>query len=562
MTETLTQYDVPVPMPDGTLLDAVVVRPVTDAPVPVLLVRSPYPLADLRFEVDLTGVVARGLALVTVSLRGTGASQGTFHPWRDDERDGAETIAWCAQQPWADGRVVTMGRSYVAHTQLYAAGGAPSALRAMVTGVVPSDPRDLTYTGGALNLGSSLGWAAGMAGNALGRRAAAGEDVTDLQQAWGRLIGGFPAAFWTTPLTDVPVLDELFPAWREWAEHADDDAHWQALRLPDRPALPTFTVAGWHDLFRDGSLREFAREPRHPASRLVVGPWSHGGAGRSLGDVDHGPTASGAAIGLDAQLLDFLVTHLGDDAPPPPAAPVSVFVTGADEWTQHATWPPPGTVDTDLHLHTGRLAAAPATGDQQPSRFTFDPRDPVPTRGGATLLPTGEGAGMCGSVDQRPLDARTDVLRFVGDPLDAPLTVLGPVRLTLHAATSAADTDWTAKLVDVHPDGTALNIADGILRARHRDPAHPALLPPDVPHELVVELGAVGHRFRPGHRVRLDVSSSNFPRFDRNPGTGAPAASVAETDYVTAQQQVLHDAAHPSRLTLPVLPGEATDATG
>lgn len=556
-TSTTTQYDVPVPMPDGTVLRAVVVRPVTDDPVPVVLVRSPYPLADARFEVDLMGLAARGLALVLVSLRGTGASEGTFRPWRDDAADGVATIAWCARQPWSDGRVATLGRSYVAHTQLYAAGGAPPALRAMVTGVVPTDPRLLTYTGGALNLGSTLAWAAGMAGVNLGRRAAAGEDVSALQDAWGRLMGGFPDAYATTPLTDVPVLDELFPAWREWLEHPDDDDHWRALELPDRPAVPTFVVAGWHDIFRDGSLREFAREPRHPASRLVVGPWSHGAPNRSLGDVDHGAAASGAAIGLDGQLLDFLAAHLRDDAPGDAGpTPVSVFVTGADEWTQHASWPPPAT-DTHLHLHPGRLSADAPAADVEPSRFTFDPHDPVPTLGGANLMPTGEAAGMCGSVDQRPLDARTDVLRFVGDALAEPVTVIGPVRLTLHAATSAADTDWTAKLVDVHPDGTALNVVDGVLRARHRDPAHPTLLPAGEVHELVVELGAVGHRFRAGHRIRLDVSSSNFPRFDRNPGTGAPGGTTPASAFVVAHQQVRHDAAHPSRLTLPVVPSGA-----
>ncbi|SFK19500.1 CocE/NonD family hydrolase [Cellulomonas sp. KH9] len=549
---TRTDHDVPVPMRDGTVLRAVVVRPLVDEPVPVVLLRSPYPLADARFETDLMGLAERGLALVMVALRGTGASDGVFYPWADDQRDGVDTIAWCAEQEWSNGRVATTGRSYVAQTQLYAAGGAPPALRAMVTGVVPSDPWSLTYTGGALNLGSTLGWAAAMAGVPLARRAAAGEDVTRLQEEWAALLGGFPAGFATTPLTDVPVLDELFPAWRDWAEHAHLDDYWRAHALPDRPALPTFVVAGWHDVFRDLSLREFAREPRHPGSRLVVGPWSHGPAGRSLGDVDHGPAASGAAIGLDAQILDFLAAHLASDDVPVPDAPVQVFVTGANVWTHHATWPPAAR-DVDLHLHPGALAAGPAADGTPPSRYVFDPRDPVPTRGGNTLLPQGDAAGMCGSVDQRPLDARTDVLRFVGDPLPAPVRVIGTVRLTLHAATSAADTDWTAKLVDVHPDGTALNLVDGILRASRQDPAHPALLTPDEPHELVVELGAVGHEFAAGHRIRLDVSSSSFPRFDRNPGTGAPAASVAEADFVVAHQRVLHDAAHLSRLTLPVV---------
>ena len=549
---TRTDHDVPVPMRDGTVLRAVVTRPLVEDPVPVVLLRSPYPLADARFEVDLLGLAERGLALVMVSLRGTGASDGEFYPWRDDERDGVDTIAWCAAQEWADGRVATLGRSYVAQTQLYAAGGAPAALRAMVTGVVPSDPWSLTYTGGALNLGSAMGWAVGMSGVPLARRAEAGEDMTRLQQAWGALAGGLPAGFATTPLTDVPVLGELFPAWRDWLDHPQVDAYWEQYALPDRPAVPTFVVAGWHDVFRDLSLREFTREPRHPGSRLVVGPWSHGAAGRSLGAVDHGASASGPAIGLDAQLLDFLAAHLGSDDVPVPDAPVQVFVTGANVWTQHATWPPPAD-DLELYLHPGALAADPAPAGTPASRYVFDPSDPVPTLGGPTLLPQGEAAGMCGSVDQRPLDARTDVLRFVGEPLSAPLRVVGTVRLTLHAATSAADTDWTAKLVDVHPDGTALNLVDGVLRASRRDPARPELLTPDEPHELVVELGAVGHELAVGHRLRLDVSSSNFPRFDRNPGTGAPAATVAEADFVVAHQQVLHDATHRSRLTLPVV---------
>ncbi|MDM8083303.1 CocE/NonD family hydrolase [Cellulomonas cellasea] len=542
---------VPIPLTDGSTLRATVHRPATDEPVPVVLALTPYPIDAARQEMGESELVARGLAVVVVALRGTGASEGAFVPWQGHVEDAHAVIEWCARQPWSSGSVVGWGRSYLAQTQLYLASTGHPALRAMHLGVCPGDPVGIIYRGGAVVLGSALNWATAMTRGELMRAAARGEDVSAELVEWEALAADPDAAARTAPLAGFPLLNRRFPAWRDWMTHPAGDPWWRQWALPPRPAVPTMFVAGWHDLFRDLTLREFTTA-QHPDSRLVVGPWGHGLPAQAMGEVDYGRAAARGAEQAGADGVEFLVAH-ATGAPDDVTGPrVRVFVMGENAWRDLDTWPPRDTVSTTWHLAPGgRLASEAADGSAEPSTFVFDPRDPVLTIGGPNLFARGDTARGTGQWDQRPLDHRPDVLRFMSPPLDEDVTVIGDVVVRLWAATDALDTDWTAKLVDVHPDGTALAVLDGISRVRE---VLGELVPPGEVREVAVELGATAHTFRAGHRLRLDVSSSNFPRFDPNPGTGAGAGVTARSKFRVAHQRVRHDAAHPSRLVLPVAP--------
>ncbi|NCT92484.1 CocE/NonD family hydrolase [Cellulomonas sp. APG4] len=559
---SLTEHDVPVPLRDGTVLRAVVTRPADGAPAPVLLMRSPYPLEGTRFDVDPWGVLRRGLALVRVSHRGTGASAGGFEPWRDDAADGADVISWCAAQPWSSGDVVTYGRSYLAQTQLFAAGERPPALRAMGLGVCPGDPYDVVHQDGALLLGSGLGWALAQAGGGLARAAARGEADDAGLARWRRAMADFDTIVAGDGPADLPtaVLDVGLPSWRAWVDHPARDDWWAARALPVRDPLPSFYVGGWHDIFVRGTLAQFERS-RHPASRLVVGPWGHGPGLASLGEVHHGLEADALGLGLEAEMLDALAGWVRDEPTDPPAdPPVRLFLMGAGRWIGTRAWPPPESRDRTYFLHgDGTLAVEPPAVGAPPVTYVHDPSDPVPTLGGPNLFLRGEAAYGTGSWDQRAKDARPDVVRFETAPLEADLDVVGVVRLSLVASTSARDADWCATLVDVHPDGRALNVVDGVVRARFAtSDTHETLLEPDVAHRLEIEVGPTAQRFAAGHRLRVDVASSNHPRFDVNPGTGGTWAHTPRAEHVVAHQRVHvdHDAA--SYLTLPVLDVEET----
>ncbi|MCC2317928.1 CocE/NonD family hydrolase [Cellulomonas chengniuliangii] len=558
----------PITLPDGTTLRATVHRPETTRPAPVVLALTPYPVDAARQEMGESELVARGLAVVVVALRGTGASEGVFVPWARHAEDAHAVVDWCARQPWASGAVVGWGRSYLAQAQLYLASTGHPALRAMHLGVCPGDPVEIIYRGGAVVLGSALGWATAMTRGELMRAAARGEDVTAELEEWEALASDPDAAARTAPLADVPLLARRFPAWREWMTHPASDPWWGQWALPPRHAVPTLFVAGWHDIFRDLTLRQFA-EAQHPGSRLVVGPWGHGAPAQAMGEVDYGRAAARGAEQLGAEAVEFLVAHAtappADTAPadatPADAAPafgavtgprVRVFVMGENTWRDLAEWPPADTVPTPWHLAPGgTLQPDPVHGEAEPSTFVHDPADPVPTIGGPNLFPRGDAARATGPWDQRPLDGRADVLRFVSAPLAADLTVIGDVVAHLCAATDALDADWAAKLVDVHPDGTALPVLDGISRARE---VLGELVPPGEVREVAVDLGATAHTFLAGHRLRVDVSSSNFPRFDPNPGTGEGTGVTARSAFRVAHQQVRHDGRHASRIVLPVAP--------
>lgn len=522
---------------DGVTLVGNAIRP-AQGTCPVLLVRTPYPLTDLRFQVDVAEVTRRGLGIVMVNHRGTGNSTGTFEPWVDDAVDGHACIDWCATQPWSTGAVVTHGRSYVAQTQLYAAGTGHPALRAMSVEVCPSDPYDIVYTAGALRLGFAANWAVQQA--LLARATMNGGSQLEPSPAD---VGDPVETLLAQPSPSLGDLDPYFPHWGAWMGHPTRDSWWAQRALPDRTPIPTLFLAGWHDVFLANTIREFNRSP-HPESRLIVGPWDHDNPKRALGAVDYGPSAGAGA--LDAATMDFLAAHaFGREEAPRPK--VTYFVMGSNQWQTCDQWPPPKAAQRWHLASDGALSTAAPTSPGQ-AEFTFDPHHPTPTIGGANLFARGSAAEGAGSWDQRALDGRNDLVRFDTPPLASAVDAIGAVRVSLYASTTAADADWTAKLVDIGPDGRALNIADGIVRQRYASGALEPLPPGEV-HRFDIELGPTAHCFLPDHRIRLEIASANFPRFDLNPGTGSSFITTPSDDYLTARQTIHFGPDQPSVLS-------------
>jgi len=534
-----------VPMRDGTLLAADLVTVDDGVARPALLVRTSYSRAASRAAEDPVGLAHLGWAVVIQDVRGRFDSEGEFDPFRQEGPDGADTIAWCAAQPWCNGQVATWGASYLGATQMRAALERPPALVAMSPWVTSGWQDDgWTYEGGALQLGFVMPWAVMMAASnpratpaQLTKAVAAGGDWDRLYK---RALGRHPAK-------------ALFPPFAAWIA-ADRDAHWapaattKALR---RVATPGFFVAGWFDIFCDASLRtwqtlrESAATPQaRAAQRIVVGPWTHAGLFQdATPEMMFGAAANGMAQDVRGEALRFLRSCV-DGVQPEGGA--KVFVMGAGEWREYDAWPPRSTpaewyLDATDGANSLRGDGVLRRDPGIPGRdsFVYDPRDPVPTRGGRTLGPF---LPFPGPVDQRPVEARDDVLVYTSALLDRSITIVGDVTATIRFASSAPSADVTVKLVDVHPDGRAMNVVDSVRRQSFT---------PGRPRNVTVVVGSTAIEFPKGHRIRVEVSSSNFPRLDRNPSRAEHWGDATTLERAT--QTVVRGGARGSRITLPVV---------
>ncbi len=531
--------------------------------------RTPYSKNVESVNARLRELASKGYVAIAQDTRGRYASEGVAVP-HDEAEDGYDTIEWVAALPYVNGRVGMMGSSYVATTQLTAAGQAPPHLVAIAPSSSYTSRYDMVYQGGAFYLSDGLGWNLGQAADVRRRRAGATfkerdgpigltpDERAELRSSW----------LWHLPLRSLDVLDlpELAPGYRWMLEHPSYDAWWETYDIGlrhDRFEVPALHVTGWYDTLLEGTLENFrglrahaAAEAARRGQRIVVGPWTHSGPtleSTRIGEVDFGPEA-----GMDyASLLERWYDHwLRDgDASVMDLGPVRIFVMGINEWRDEETWPLARALETPFYLHgtgaagasidDGRLDAERPTESEPPDRYVYDPADPVATEasGGYSRAP----------YDPTPLAAREDVLVYTSAPLQEALEVTGYVELVLWVSSSAPDTDFTGKLIDVAPDGTARMLTDGILRARYRNgPRRPELLAPGEPVELRIDLLATSNVFLPGHRIRVEVSSSNFPRFDRNPNTGGDFGTDAEVRV--ARQTIYHDRERPSHVLLPVVP--------
>ncbi|HYK67064.1 MAG TPA: CocE/NonD family hydrolase [Streptosporangiaceae bacterium] len=563
------EHNVAMPMRDGTLLRADIYRPAQGTPFPALLVRTPYGEPSVRTAPVLPAIDA-GFAVVLQYCRGTGTSDGDFTPFESESDDGVDSIEWCARQDWCDGRVGMWGASYVGMVQLAAAVQAPSALKCLLPIVTPADYYGgLAYRQGAFQLGQLLAWYTMKSAQTLGYRALAGEDVSADGPELAAHVADIANHYRYLPAREMPAVSRIIPGWQRWLDHDRYDQYWREVSYAARRhriTTPALHVGGWFDLFLGGTLDNYqtlrssaATEHARRHQALIVGPWTHGDQTGTAGELHFGMASSAQAIGLEQLQVGFLRTFINGEERERGALRVKLFVMGDNVWRDEEDWPLARTVWTRWYLHAdGGLSPEAPPADAPASRYRYDPADPVPTAGGPTLIPAspdGSVSWMAGPRDQRAIEARSDVLSFTSDVLPEDLEVTGPLVVTLHAATSAADTDFTARLVDVWPDGRAIGIADGIVRARYRDGSgQPAPVTPGRVYDYSIDMIGTSQVFKTGHRVRVDIASSNFPCFDRNPGNGAPAATATERDFVIAEQTMCHDAAHPSFITLPVIP--------
>jgi len=576
--DILIQKNISVRMRDGVELATDVYRVASARNLPVLLKRHPYNKEDpaaLNSTLDIPRVVQSGYAVVIQDTRGRYRSGGTFNPLFDEATDGADTISWAASQPWSSGRVGMFGASYTAATQWLAATQAPDALKAIAPRVTAADYHEgWNYQGGAFQLGFSLHWtlfplALGEVLRAIDSQRTGGDALLEAAHA----IDSSALLFSRTPLVDLPELNELAPYYFDWLAHPSYDGYWRGIaprEQYERVTVPSLNIGGWFDCFLGGTLEAYcgmkarggtpeAREPR-----LLIGPWSHANISGNFPERSFGWLSSASGVDLTGHHLRWFDYFLkGSDNGIGDEPPVTLFVMGANAWRTEQDWPLPDTKFIPYYLHSnGRANSSAGDGQLSPTppsqepadAYRYDPLNPVPTVGGATFLP-GFGLGInAGPIDQRQLESREDVLCFTTSPLTRPLEVTGPIELVLFVSSSAPDTDFTGKLVDVHPNGRAEILTDGILRARYRDSlTDPSDLQPDTIYELRIDLWATANVFGVGHRLRLDVSSSNFPKFDRNTNTGGIIAEETEADMRPAINRVHHDGAHPSHVILPII---------
>jgi putative CocE/NonD family hydrolase len=560
---TIAVEDVRVPLRDGLVLHADLYRPAGAGRHPVLVLRNPYDrrVAQSYLYAHPSWYAAQGYAVLVQDVRGRWGSGGRFDPLVNEGRDGADTVAWAAEQPWSNGRVGLYGFSYPAMSQLLAAAEHPQGLRAAVPALAPSQLRaGWLYDGGAFALAFALGWAIEL-GIDQARRRSPGLEAELLA------VAADPRPWFTSrPLRELPLFrrNHICDFYFDWIEHETDGAWWSERQVEgryDRIRVPAMHVGGWYDVFVDGTLTNWAglRAAGHAPQRLVVGPWHHLPALVPAGPIPFGP---GSLRDLDADQLAWFDLWLRDhDAGATGRAPVSAYLTGADRWVELDDWPPPAARPVRWWLHSrGRANGAAgdgtltteAPGDEPPDVFVYDPAQPVPSAGGHSCCDPGY--APMGPADQVAVEVLHGVLVYTSAALARPMVVAGQVTAELHAASSAVDTDWVVKLCDVDARGRSVNLQEGIVRARFRgSPDVPTLLVPGEVETYRVGLGSVFHRFRPGHRIRVQVSSSSFPAWEPNHNTGHPLGVDALPDRVIATQQVLHTAGAASFVILPLL---------
>jgi hypothetical protein len=561
LAEVRTEFDLKVSMRDGAKLSTDIYRPSAPGKFGVILIRTPYDNNAENNVADAMYFAQRGFAVVVQDGRGRYDSEGEFVPLFNEAKDGYDTIEWAASQPWSNGRVGTYGASYLGITQWYSATLTPPHLTAMFPSVAFSDYyHNWIYTGGALLLAYDLRWAIQMA--------------TRTRQAhylWFDPPNDMMSLYRHLPLsTSDEAAGRQIPFWKDWLRHPTYDDYWKKGSLRDKYAqidVPVYQWEGWFDVFLPGTLDNFtgmttkARSPlARKNQRMQIGPWIHQAAGRHVGDIDFGSDADVDRRPIATRWFDHWLN--GHDTGMMEEPPIRIFVMGDNVWRNEREWPLARTAFTRYYLHSGGransmggdgLLSTVEPGAEPPDRYTYDPSNPVPTLGGNTCCSEASTPVPMGPRDQRAAERRDDVLVYTTPPLEHDMEVTGPVDLTLFAASDAPDTDFTAKLVDVFPDGFAMNLTEGILRARYRDSFEkPELLTPGTTYRFSIGMIATSNVFKRGHRIRLEVSSSNFPHYDRNPNTGH--AIGVDADLRVANQAVFHEAAKASFIMLPVVP--------
>ncbi len=540
-------------MRDGVELSADVYRPDAPGKFPVILSRTPYTKTS-AYEI-VKNFVPHGYVWVAMDVRGRGDSDGNFVPYRHDAIDGYDAIEWCARRPWSTGKVATIGGSYNGATQWLTAVTQPPHLTAMVVMVTPSDPFVEFPTGLPLPL-----------------------DISWVHLTSGHLLQNMNAVDWAKLMWHLPLytMDEAAgrpsKAWKDDIDHPQLGPYWEPLRYQnkyERVKVPILHISGWYDDEQVGTPLNFIgmtakSQPAavRAAQKLLIGPWPHAvNSVSKLGEVDFGPTAKIDMQGLWLRWFDHWLKGIDNGIMKEP--PVRIFEMGADKWVNENEWPMARTQYTKYFLHSGgranslfgdgKLSPLPA-GEEKPDSYSYDPASPAPF----ITDPTFEQLG--GPDDYRPVERRDDVLVYTSEPMRQDTLVCGPVRARILASSSAKDTDFMAKFLDVWPSGFAERLSDGMVRARFRDGMdRPELIEPGKVYAYNIDLWNTCEMFLKDHRLRVEISSSAFPKYDRNLNTGDVLGKT--TRMQVAEQHVYHDQQHASYILLPVVPPQ-TAAVG
>lgn len=534
-------YHLMVPMRDGVRLATDVYLPSEEGRFPTLLVRDIYGNgSDATRQRYAKFATANGYAFVFQQSRGRFDSEGQWYPYFDEINDGDDTLTWISDQSWSDEQVGMFGTSYLGSVQWLAAVNGNPALTAIAPAMSPGNYyRDVAYPGGAFSLLSRARWGIGLVGS---------RTITMFPVDWIGGIGHLPIE---NLAASVGFNVQHF---QDWLAHPSYDNYWQPLNLEARApemSVPALNFGGWYDVFLRSTIGSYQTMTEQAASRaarngqrLVIGPWPHGWNVRQTGDIDFGEDA---VIEVEALLVDWF-DYWMKDGPAPDSAPIRLFIMGENVWRDEQEWPLARTDYRAMYLHTDGSFSENAPTGEGALHYTYDPADPVSTLGGNIMEPS-----LRGPYDQSPLDDREDVLRFVSAPFETATEITGPISAEIYATTDARDTDFMAKLIVVKPDGMAFNLVDGVIRARYREGFEKEkLIEPGETYLYTIDLWATSYLLSPGDRLRVDITSSNYPRLARNLNTGARFAK-------TAEMKVAHQTIHlsdesPSRIILPFIP--------
>jgi len=545
--------DVDVPMRDGARLRTDLWLPDVGRPVPVILYRTPYGKSNTSPDfLRPQQCVEAGFAAAVQDTRGRFASEGKWRPvmWDQEALDGYDSVEWLAGQDWCNGNVGMSGPSYLGISQLVCAALRPPHLKAIAPALTSTAEFDRIETGGAMRLDHIIGWVAFMALDWLQKRVSEGQAPTPQETAQVLAAVQDPRRLFDhRPLRDIPLFklpgfpigfDELMSA---LAETENIDAR--------DIEIPVLHTGGWYDIFARSTVGMFRRqaEAGHHHSHLLMGCWTHAGTlPQYHGQVNFGVMASGAAARVHEQHLNFFRQHLLQEEVRVPR--VKYFLMGADTWHEAESWPPAGTTARRFYLHEGKshreLTVDAPGSPQSAASYVYDPANPTPSCGGRTLY---LGRLAMGPIDQAPLQRRADVLSYLGQPLTEALDVVGSVTAQLHVSSTAPDTDFIVKLVDVSADQIALPVCEGALRMRWRQgfsAPHPYV--PGTVERISISLGDVAWRVLPGHRLCLQIQSANYPHLDPNMNTGS--ALGADARGVAATNSIHHGPEHLSWLEI------------
>ena len=568
-------------MRDGTILYADIYRPDSTDKCPAILTRTPYNKSVMFLRkgsyLDPQRFARAGYAVVIQDCRGTGTSEGTFYPFHSTEsEDGYDTVEWIASQPWCDGNVGMYGLSYFAFTQWAAALAQPSHLKAICPAAITDHPPYATpWKSGVFNLQQNVGWSLMMHANELMRSGMPPDKAMPLREYLFQMMDNIEEQCRFLPLKDNPACHiesiDMVPFFTDWLTHIDDDDYWKEYCcspfLYEKITIPVFHMSGWYDFLTGGVLASYrgmkekgGTDLARKNQKLLIGPWFHGTDLPSLiGALDFGMMAAGVSIdvtGIHMRWFDHWLKGVDNDVTD--ESPVRIFVMGDNAWRDENEWPLARAKYTEYYFHSNGHANS-SSGDgilstespdgEQIDIYLYDPRNPVPSTGGIISA----AGNVLDAQDMQEIERRTDILIYTSAQLEADVEVTGPIKLKLWAASSTVDTDFVGKLVDVWPNGRAYNLAEGIIRARYREDASRAkLIEPGKVYQYSIDMKATSNVFKAGHKIRVEICSSNFPRWDRNLNTGYPIGQDAEMEV--AVQTIYHDRQYPSHILLPVIP--------